>query len=357
MIKAIAKNHKFSLDEPIKNAPKKMIDEILYGTKKEITFIFDSHFSGRKKYTGHFEGAIKNLSDRYERTNSDAQKKRVRGFMSEEECKSCHGHRLKDEILAIKVDGKSISEIANMSVDKTIEFFDNLKLSPMKEKIAELIIKEIKARVKFLQDVGLGYLSLSRSASTLSGGESQRIRLATQIGSGLVGVCYVLDEPSIGLHQRDNDKLIKSLRNLTDIGNTLIIVEHDEDTMKAADYLVDIGPKAGVHGGEIVAKGSLSDIKKCKKSITGAYLSGKEKIPVPKKRREWDKYIEVKNARQNNLKGIDVKFPLSTFTAVTGVSGSGKSSLVNEILYKSVTKKLNKSKTHPGKHDSIEGVE
>lgn len=357
MIKAIAKNHKFSLDEPIKNAPKKMTDEILYGTKKEVTFTFDSHFSGRKKYTGHFEGAIKNLSDRYERTNSDAQKKRMRGFMSEEECKSCHGHRLKDEILAIKVDEKSISEIANMSVDKTIEFFDNLKLSPMKEKIAELIIKEIKARVKFLQDVGLGYLSLSRSASTLSGGESQRIRLATQIGSGLVGVCYVLDEPSIGLHQRDNDKLIKSLRNLTDIGNTLIIVEHDEDTMKAADFLVDIGPKAGVHGGEIVAKGSLSDIKKCKKSITGAYLSGKEKIPVPKERRKWDKYIEVKNARQNNLKGIDVKFPLSTFTAVTGVSGSGKSSLVNEILYKAVTKKLNKSKTHPGKHDSIEGVE
>ena len=244
-----------------------------------------------------------------------------------------------------------------MSVDKTIEFFDNLKLSPMKEKIAELIIKEIKARIKFLQDVGLGYLSLSRAASTLSGGESQRIRLATQIGSGLVGVCYVLDEPSIGLHQRDNNKLIKSLRNLTDIGNTLIIVEHDEDTMKAADYLVDIGPKAGVHGGEIVAKGSLSDIKKCKKSITGAYLSGKEKIPVPKERRTWDKYIEVKNARQNNLKGIDVKFPLSTFTAVTGVSGSGKSSLVNEILYKAVTKKLNKSKTHPGKHDSIEGVD
>lgn len=266
-----------------------MIDEILYGTKKEITFTFDSHFSGRKKYTGHFEGAIKNLSDRYERTNSDAQKKRMRGFMSEEECKSCHGQRLKDEILAIKVDGKSISEIANMSVDKTIEFFDNLKLSPMKEKIAELIIKEIKARVKFLQDVGLGYLSLSRSASTLSGGESQRIRLATQIGSGLVGVCYVLDEPSIGLHQRDNDKLIKSLRNLTDIGNTLIIVEHDEDTMKAADFLVDIGPKAGVHGGEIVAKGSLSDIKKSKKSITGAYLSEKEKIPVPKERRDWDK--------------------------------------------------------------------
>ncbi|MSS77912.1 excinuclease ABC subunit UvrA [Anaerococcus sp. WCA-380-WT-2B] len=357
MIKAIAQNHNFDLDEPIKNAPKEMIDEILYGTKNEISFMFDSHFSGRKRFTGHFEGAIKNLSDRYERTNSDTQKKRMRDFMSEEECKTCHGARLKPEILSIKVGEMSISDIANMSVDKTIEFFDNLKLEPMKAKIAELIINEIKARLKFLQDVGLGYLSLSRSAATLSGGESQRIRLATQIGSGLVGVCYVLDEPSIGLHQRDNNKLIKALRDLTDIGNTLIIVEHDEDTMKAADYLVDIGPEAGVHGGQIVAKGSLEDIENEKRSITGAYLSGKKKIPVPEKRRNWDKYIEVKNARENNLKGIDVKFPLSTFTAVTGVSGSGKSSLVNEILYKSITKKLNKTKTHPGKHDSIEGVD
>lgn len=357
VIKAIAKNHDFPIDEPIKNAPKEMIDEILYGTKKEISFTFDSHFSGRKKYTGHFEGAIKNLSDRYERTNSDNQQKRMRGFMSEVECKTCHGARLKPEILSIKVDDKSIADIANMSVDRTVEFFNNLKLPSMKAKIAELIVNEIKARVKFLQDVGLGYLALSRSAATLSGGESQRIRLATQIGSGLVGVCYVLDEPSIGLHQRDNDKLIKSLRNLTDIGNTLIIVEHDEDTMKAADYLVDIGPRAGVHGGEIVGVGTVEDLEKNKKSITGAYLSGRKKIPVPEKRRESDKYIEVKNARQNNLKGIDVKFPLSTFTAVTGVSGSGKSSLVNEILYKAITKKLNKSKTHPGKHDSIEGVD
>lgn len=357
VIKAIAKNHNFPIDKPIKDAPKEMIDEILYGTKKEISFSFDSHFSGRKKYTGHFEGAIKNLSDRYERTNSDNQQKRMRGFMSEVECNTCHGARLKPEILSIKIDDKSIADIANMSVDRTVEFFKNLKLPSMKAKIAELIVNEIKARVKFLQDVGLGYLSLSRSAATLSGGESQRIRLATQIGSGLVGVCYVLDEPSIGLHQRDNDKLIKSLRNLTDIGNTLIIVEHDEDTMKAADYLVDIGPRAGVHGGEIVGVGSVKDLEKNKNSITGTYLSGKKEIPVPEKRREFDQYIEVKNARQNNLKGIDVKFPLSTFTAVTGVSGSGKSSLVNEILYKAITKKLNKSKTHPGKHDSIEGID
>lgn len=357
VIKAIAKNHNFPIDKPIKDAPKEMIDEILYGTKKEISFSFDSHFSGRKKYTGHFEGAIKNLSDRYERTNSDTQQKRMRGFMSEVECKTCHGARLKPEILSIKVDDKSIADIANMSVDRTVEFFNDLDLPSMKAKIAELIVNEIKARVKFLQDVGLGYLALSRSAATLSGGESQRIRLATQIGSGLVGVCYVLDEPSIGLHQRDNDKLIKSLRNLTDIGNTLIIVEHDEDTMKAADYLVDIGPRAGVHGGEIVGVGSVKDLEKNKNSITGTYLSGRKKIPVPEKRREFDQYIEVKNARQNNLKGIDVKFPLSTFTAVTGVSGSGKSSLVNEILYKSITKKLNKSKTHPGKHDSIEGID
>lgn len=357
IIRAIAKNYKFDLDEPIKNAPQAMIDEILYGTKKEISFVFDSHFSGKKRYKGHFEGIIKNLSDRYERTNSDSQKKKMREFMSEEECKICHGKRLKPDVLSIKVADKSIADIASMSVDKSIEFFDNLKLDSMNAKIADIIIHEIKARLKFLQDVGLGYLSLSRSASTLSGGESQRIRLATQIGSGLVGVCYVLDEPSIGLHQRDNNKLIKALRDLTDIGNTLIIVEHDEDTMKAADYLVDIGPKAGVHGGEIVAKGSLADIKKEKKSITGAYLSGKIKIPVPIERRKWNHYIEVKNARENNLKGIDVKFPLSTFTAVTGVSGSGKSSLVNEILYKAVNRKLNKTKNRVGEHDFIDGIE
>ncbi|MDO4595237.1 MAG: excinuclease ABC subunit UvrA [Tissierellia bacterium] len=357
VIKTIADKYNFSLTTPIEQAPKEMIDEILYGTKDDISFIFDSHFSGRKRYTGKFEGAIKNLRDRYERTNSENQKARFRDYMAEETCHTCHGARLKAEVLSIKIDGKNISELTDLSIDDSIKFFDCLKLSTMNEKIAEQIVKEIKARLKFLQDVGLGYLTLSRSASTLSGGESQRIRLATQIGSGLVGVCYVLDEPSIGLHQRDNNRLLQALRNLTDMGNTLIVVEHDEDTMKEADYIVDIGPGAGIHGGEVVCQGSLKDIKNCKNSITGQYLSGKKKIEVPKKRRSWDKYIEIKGAREHNLKNIDVKFPLGTFTTVTGVSGSGKSSLVNEILYKSITKKLNKTKIHPGEHDKIIGVE
>ena len=277
--------------------------------------------------------------------------------MGEEECHTCHGDRLKPEVLAIKINETNISDLTKLSVEKSIEFFDKLELSEMKAKIAELIIKEIKARLKFLNDVGLGYLTLSRAASTLSGGESQRIRLATQIGSGLVGVCYVLDEPSIGLHQRDNDKLITSLRNLTDIGNTLIIVEHDEDTIREADYIVDIGPKAGVHGGEIVAKGSLDDIINAKDSITGDYLSGRTEIPVPKTRRSSDEFLEIKGAKENNLKDIDVKIPLGVLTSVTGVSGSGKSSLINEILYKSVTRRLNKTKVRPGKHDDILGLD
>ena len=357
MIRAISKKYDFSDDSPIKDAPKGMIDEILYGTHEEVSFIFDSHFSGRKRYTGNFEGAVNNVYSRYERSSSDAQKQRFREYMSEIECQTCHGDRLKPEVLAIKVGDKNIAEIARMSVDESLEFFDNLKLDSMKAKIAELIINEIHARLKFLQDVGLGYLTLSRSASTLSGGESQRIRLATQIGSGLVGVCYVLDEPSIGLHQRDNDKLIKSLRNLTDVGNTLIIVEHDEDTIKAADYIVDIGPLAGVHGGEIVAEGSLEDIENSEKSITGAYLSKRLQIPLPQKRRKATDFIEIKGAREHNLKNIDVKIPLGLFTTVTGVSGSGKSSLINEILYKSLTKKINKTKVRPGKHGEILGAE
>ncbi|MDD7306627.1 MAG: excinuclease ABC subunit UvrA [Peptoniphilaceae bacterium] len=357
IIRAIAKNYDFPTDKPIKDAPKQMIDEILYGTKEDLSFVFDSHFSGVKKYVGHFEGAIKNIEDRYNRSNSDSVKKKFRDYMAEEECTTCHGDRLKPEVLSIKVNNVNISELTRMSVDASIEFFKDLKLEPMQAQIAELIVKEIRGRLKFLQDVGLGYLTLSRSASTLSGGESQRIRLATQIGSGLVGVCYVLDEPSIGLHQRDNDKLIKSLRNLTNVGNTLIIVEHDEDTIREADYIVDIGPLAGVHGGEVVAKGSLEDIMACKESITGDYLSGRRKIPVPKKRRTSDRFIEVKGARENNLKNIDVKFPLGVFTTVTGVSGSGKSSLVNEILYKGLSRKINKTKIKVGKHDEIIGTD
>ena len=356
-IRAIADHYDFSYDEPLKNAPKGLVDDILYGTNYDLSFVFDSRFSGRKRYKGKFEGAVTNLADRYERTNSESQRKRFREFMGEEECKTCHGDRLKPEVLSIKVDQTNIADLTKLSVENSVKFFKDLELSEMKANIAELIIKEIESRLKFLNDVGLGYLTLNRSASTLSGGESQRIRLATQIGSGLVGVCYVLDEPSIGLHQRDNDRLIASLRNLTDIGNTLIVVEHDEDTIREADFIVDIGPKAGVHGGEIVAKGSVDDIIKSKKSITGDYLSGRKVIPIPEERRTSDKHIEIKGASENNLKGIDVKIPLGTLTSVTGVSGSGKSSLVNEILYKSVTKKLNKTKVHPGKHDEILGLD
>ena len=357
IIRAIADHYKFSHDDPIKKAPKKMIEDILNGTNYDLSFVFDSHFSGRKRYTGPFEGAIKNIYDRYQRTGSDAQKKKFREYMSEEECDTCHGDRLKPEVLAIKIGDINISELTRLSVEKSVDFFAKLELSPMKAKIADLIVKEIRARLSFLNDVGLTYLTLNRAAATLSGGESQRIRLATQIGSGLVGVCYVLDEPSIGLHQRDNDKLIAALRNLTDIGNTLIIVEHDEDTMKEADYIVDIGPKAGVHGGEIVAKGSLRDIMNSKKSITGDYLAGRKKIPVPKERRTSDEYIEIKGAAANNLKNIDVKIPLGVLTTVTGVSGSGKSSLVNEILYKQATKKINKTKIRAGKHKEILGLD
>ncbi|MDU0894905.1 MAG: excinuclease ABC subunit UvrA, partial [Anaerococcus sp.] len=356
-IRAIADHYDFSYDEPIKNAPKGLVDDILYGTNYDLSFVFDSRFSGRKRYKGKFEGTVTNLADRYERTNSESQRKRFREFMGEEECKTCHGDRLKPEVLSIKVDQTNIADLTKLSVENSVKFFKNLELSEMKANIAELIIKEIESRLKFLNDVGLGYLTLNRSASTLSGGESQRIRLATQIGSGLVGVCYVLDEPSIGLHQRDNDRLIASLRNLTDIGNTLIVVEHDEDTIREADFIVDIGPKAGVHGGEIVAKGSVDDIIKSKKSITGDYLSGRKVIPIPEERRTSDKFIEIKGACENNLKGIDVKIPIGVLTSVTGVSGSGKSSLVNEILYKSVTKKLNKTKVHPGKHDEILGLD
>ena len=356
-IRAIADHYDFSYDEPLKNAPKRLVDDILYGTNYDLSFVFDSRFSGRKRYKGKFEGAVTNLADRYERTNSESQRKRFREFMGEEECKTCHGDRLKPEVLSIKVDQTNIADLTKLSVENSVKFFKDLELSEMKANIAELIIKEIESRLKFLNDVGLGYLTLNRSASTLSGGESQRIRLATQIGSGLVGVCYVLDEPSIGLHQRDNDRLIASLRNLTDIGNTLIVVEHDEDTIREADFIVDIGPKAGVHGGEIVAKGSVDDIIKSKKSITGDYLSGRKVIPIPEERRTSDKFIEIKGACENNLKGIDVKIPIGVLTSVTGVSGSGKSSLVNEILYKSVTKKLNKTKVHPGKHDEILGLD
>ncbi len=357
ILKAIAHLYNFSMDEALKNAPEEMIDHILYGSDAPLSFVFDSHYSGVKRTSVKFEGVVRNLERRYESSTSESVRKRTEEFMSEEVCGSCKGHRLKEEVLSIRIEDKNIMEITDLSIDEAYLWFDQLSLDKTKTLIANPIVKEIKARLKFLIDVGLGYLTLSRSAGTLSGGESQRIRLATQIGAGLVGVVYVLDEPSIGLHQRDNDKLLKSLRNLTDLGNTLIIVEHDEDTMKAADYIVDIGPGAGVHGGHIVAEGSYDDIINNDDSITGQYLSRKKFIPLPEERRTSDRFIEIKNARENNLKGIDVKIPIGNLTVVTGVSGSGKSSLINQILYNGLMKQLHGSKLRPGAHDEIKGVE
>ncbi len=354
----IAKRHGFSVDKPISKAPKEMIDEILYGTKKEISVRFGSHFASKvKTHVIQWEGVVNNLHRRKQTAMSEAAKAKLDEYMAEIECETCHGKRLKPEVLAITVEGKSIIDVTDMSVSDAYAWVDTIKFNDGRALVASQILKEIKARLNFLIEVGLDYLTLSRSAGTLSGGESQRIRLATQIGAGLVGVVYVLDEPSIGLHQRDNEKLLKSLRNLTELGNTLIVVEHDEDTMRMADYIVDIGPGAGVNGGRIVAQGSYEDIIACKESITGQYLSGAKKIKVPKLRRESDRFIEIKGARENNLKNIDVKIPLGTLTLVTGVSGSGKSSLVNEILYKGAMKKLHNSRPRPGDHDSIEGLD
>lgn len=358
IISQIAKEFNFSTKEPIKNAPKEFIEAIFEGYKGKLSFTFNSYFSGEKKYSGGFEGILKNLKRRYTESSSDRMLDKIDEFMEEVPCPKCHGTRLKDSSLAIRVGGLNIHELTELSIDKSLEFFENLEFTKNEMIIAEELLKEIKSRLEFLVNVGLEYLSLSRMAGTLSGGEAQRIRLATQIGSQLVGVIYVLDEPSIGLHQRDNAKLLESLRNLTDIGNTLIVVEHDEDTMFAADEIVDIGPLAGINGGRIVAQGTAEEIMEVQESITGAYLSGRKKIEVPKKRREYTgKSIKVKGAEENNLKNIDVEFPLGQFVCVTGVSGSGKSSLVNEILYKSLAQKINKSRIKPGKHKSIEGLE
>ncbi|NLY20865.1 MAG: excinuclease ABC subunit UvrA [Tissierellia bacterium] len=358
MLEQLAKHYKFDTKTPLKDAPKEFIDAILYGSDFEMKFVFDSFYSGMKEYQGTFEGIVNNLERRYNETSSDFMIDRIDEFMTEVPCPECHGARLKKEVLSIKVGGINISELTEKSIVEAIKFFDELKLTTSQGIIAEQVLKEIKSRLSFLKNVGLDYLTLARMAGTLSGGEAQRIRLATQIGSSLVGVIYVLDEPSIGLHQRDNDKLLTSLRNLTDIGNTLIVVEHDEDTMLMADQIVDIGPGAGIHGGYIVAQGSVEDIKNEKNSITGDYLSGRKKIETPEKRRVPNgKYIEILGAAENNLKNIDVKFPLGQFIAVTGVSGSGKSSLVNEILYKSLAKNLNNGKIKPGAHKEIKGIE
>ena len=356
-MKALSNLLEFSLTTPIKDLPKWKLDAILYGVDERIPMDYNSR-SFHGQFMTKYEGIVNNLMRRYRETTSDGVKYEIERYMVSVPCKTCGGKRLKKEALAVTVGGLNIAELSDMSVKKIDEFFGALVLDKQKTLIAERIIKEIRARLKFLVNVGLDYLTLSRSASTLSGGESQRIRLATQIGSGLTGVLYILDEPSIGLHQKDNERLLSSLKGLRDLGNTLIVVEHDEDTMRAADYIVDIGPGAGIHGGKLVAAGSVDDIIACKESITGKYLSGELKIDVPEERKRPDgRYLSVRGARQNNLKNIDVDIPVGLLTAVTGVSGSGKSSLVNEIIYPAVYNKLNKSNLTEGKYDEIVGID
>lgn len=354
---ALAKEYNFSLATPFKDYPDEIRDVILYGTKGRTVKVYYKGQRGEGVYDVAFEGLIKNVQKRYRETSSETMKAEYETFMQITPCSECHGERLKKESLAVTVGDKNIYEVTSMSIIKLQQFLLNLQLSDRQHTIGDQILKEINARIGFLVDVGLDYLTLARATGTLSGGEAQRIRLATQIGSGLVGVAYILDEPSIGLHQRDNDKLLKTLIHLRDLGNSVIVVEHDEDTMKAADYVVDIGPGAGEHGGEVVAVGTAEQIMKNKKSITGAYLSGRIKIPVPAERKKPTGFITVRGARENNLKNIDVTFPLGIMTVVTGVSGSGKSSLVNEILYKHLSKTLNHSRVIPGKHDGIDGLE
>lgn len=359
MIKALADKYDADIYLPYKDLPKKFKEVLLYGTGDEELVYDYTNRSGMVQHRKHtFEGLIPNLQRRYRETGSEWIKEKMDKYMAIDTCNVCNGNKLKPELLAVTVGGKNIMEFCDMSVMEAIKFVDELKLSPTHQKIAEEILKEIKGRLTFLANVGLDYLNLSRAAATLSGGESQRIRLATQIGSGLVGVLYILDEPSIGLHQKDNEKLLEALRHLTDIGNTLVVVEHDEDTMYAADHIVDIGPAAGIHGGELVCQGTVEDIKACPESITGQYLSGKKKIEVPASRREGNgNFIEIKGAAENNLKEIDVKIPLGKMVCVTGVSGSGKSSLINEILYKAVAAEIYGSKDKPGKHKEIKGLE
>lgn len=361
MLNQLAKDHGTDLSIPYKELPKDFLDELLHGTgDRHLKYTYTSK-SGRVSHMNHtFEGVIPSLERRWHETNSEYIKSKINDLMTESECPTCHGQKLKDIVLAVTVGGINIIELTDMSVIKALEFFEKLEneLSDRDKQISHMITKEIRLRLKFLKDVGLGYLTLSRTAGTLSGGESQRIRLATQIGSGLVGVLYILDEPSIGLHQRDNDKLLASLRSLTDMGNTLIIVEHDEDTMHVADYILDIGPGAGVNGGYLVAEGTCEEVMANPNSITGQFLSGKRKIEVPEKRREGNgNYLEILGAAENNLKNIDVKIPGGKLVLVTGVSGSGKSSLVNEILYKGGSRITNRTHAAPGKHREIKGIE
>ncbi len=354
----IADKFGFDINTPFKDIPDEAKQVIFYGTGEEKLKLYRSPELGGGVYYAAFEGIVNNLERRYKNTHSDYSRNEIEALMTESECPDCHGARLKPEYLAVTVGGKNIKEFCDMSVNDALEFIEKLKFSPRNEMIAKPILKEVKERLSFLQSVGLDYLTLSRSSGTLSGGESQRIRLATQIGSSLVGVLYILDEPSIGLHQRDNDRLLATLKKLRDLGNTLIVVEHDEDTVRAADYVVDIGPGAGIHGGNVVCAGTLDELKNCKESVTSDYLTGRKKIPVPSVRRKGNgKFLTIKGAAENNLKNVSVKIPLGEFICVTGVSGSGKSSFVNEIIYKALASKLNRAKTVPGKYKTIEGIE
>ncbi len=359
LLKAVCDHYSIPMDVPVKEIPKDKMDKILKGSgRDEIYFRYENDFGQVRENYLRFEGVMKNIERRYRETSSDYIREQMEKYMAQQDCPTCNGHRLKEESLAVKVDALHIGEVTAFSIEEADNFFAQLELSEKDMKIARLILREIRERLGFLVNVGLDYLTLSRAAGTLSGGEAQRIRLATQIGSRLTGVLYILDEPSIGLHQRDNDRLIDTLKNMRDIGNTLIVVEHDEDTMLAADYLIDIGPGAGVHGGEVISAGTPDEVMSDKNSLTGQYLSGKKFIPLPQERRKPDgRYIEILGAKENNLNNVKAKFPLGVFTAVTGVSGSGKSTLINEILHKSLAQKLHNAKTKPGEHKEVKGID
>lgn len=360
LLEAVCNHYGIDMNTPVRDLPKHQLDKILYGSDREkIYFRYENDFGQVRENHIQFEGVVRNVERRYKETSSDFIREQMEKYMAQQPCPKCKGHRLKEETLAVKIDDKHIGEVTTFSVKEAFDFFEGLSLSEKEMQIARLILREISERLGFLNNVGLDYLTMNRSAGTLSGGEAQRIRLATQIGSRLTGVLYILDEPSIGLHQRDNDRLISTLQNMRDIGNTLIVVEHDEDTMMAADYLIDVGPGAGVHGGTIVSQGTPKEVMEDENSLTGQYLSGRKFIPLPTERRKVDKgrMIEIVGAKENNLKNVKVKLPLGTFNAVTGVSGSGKSTLINEILHKSLAQKLHKAKSKPGAHKEIKGIE